>query len=66
MVQVPSYIYLLLDPATLQKVLNAPQYEHDWERKVYWLADNDRMEVRVADDDQLQLSKKPQPPEVQA
>jgi hypothetical protein len=59
LVQVPSYVYLRLDPGTLEKVLNAGQYEYDWEKKVYWLSDSERMEVRVADTADLQLTRKP-------
>ena len=61
LVSLPSYSYVLLDPATLEKVLNAPRYEYDWEKKVYWVSDNEHTEVRVCDTAQLQDTVKPPP-----
>jgi hypothetical protein len=53
MVQVPSYIYLEVTAALLQQLVNADQYEYDWDKKVYFKAENDRMEIRTADTDTL-------------
>lgn len=60
MVQVPSYIYLDVSAALLQQLVNCAQYEYDWDKKVYFKADNDRMEIRTADSDSLMAVTKEQ------
>ena len=40
--------------------MNAQQYEYDWDKKLYFKADNDRMEIRTADSDSLMAITKEQ------
>jgi hypothetical protein len=60
LIQVPTYSYLLLDAKTMEAVLNAPAYEYDWDKRVYWPIDvSDHTQVRVADESQIQNQPKP-------
>jgi hypothetical protein len=60
MVQMPSYIFLDVTPALLQQLINAQAYEYDWDKKVYYKADTDRMEIRTTDDSTLMTVTKEQ------
>lgn len=58
MVQLPSYVYLRMDPSSLAAFLSADTYEYDWENKTYHPSNSHSLEMRTASEEQFRDTPK--------